>query len=158
MGASGYRSYGRRDRALLEALSSRREGRVTELPELTGLELEVVRQRLSVMRHDGSARWSDVFVPARAGRPLEALTYVKLKELSKAQLSAFEGYCRSDPAVAAAVLLAGGYDYALTGYFRDHGAAREWARQLGLRPDVGRVDQKIVQTRFGHPLGGVPWA
>jgi predicted ArsR family transcriptional regulator len=158
MQTSRYRSCGQRDRRLLRALSSRREGRVADLPELTGLDLEVVRQRLSVMRHDGSARWSDVYVPARAGRPMEALTYVKLKAPSNAQLAAFEAYCQADPAIEAAALLAGGVDYVLTGYFRDHGAARDWARQLSLRADVARVEQKIVQTRFGHPLGGVPWA
>ncbi|MCR5876183.1 Lrp/AsnC family transcriptional regulator [Phenylobacterium sp. J426] len=143
--------------ALRRVLAGRREGRIRDLPDLSGLDARAVRKRLSVMRHDGTATWSAVFVPAKVGRPVEAISYVKLADPSRAGLRRFEAYCHEDGAVATAALVTGGYDYVLTGYFADVGAARTWQRELSLRPEVARVQQKIIQTRFGHALSGAPW-
>lgn len=151
------RSPGTAEETLRRMLAQQRQGRLADLPKLTGLDPAAVRKRLSIMRHDGSAAWSSVFVPAKAGRPIETLSFVKLRDPSCPGLRAFETYCHDDRSIAAAALITGNFDYVLTGYFPDVASARCWLRGLSLRPDVAKVQQKFVQTRFGHALAGAPW-
>jgi DNA-binding Lrp family transcriptional regulator len=144
------------DRKLLAAVQAWGGGCIRDLALRAGLSEKTVRQRLSVLRAAGVARWSSVFVPARAGRPVETVTYVKLRRVSAGEPAAFEALCRADPQVASAAMVTGSMHYVLTGYFTDLRQAREWAWVLRSRPEVADVNQKVVQTRAGHALAGSP--
>lgn len=111
---------------------------------------------LGVLCAKGVGRRAGLVSPERAGRPLQAITYVSLNSLDNAVTAKFEAWCREDRFVSQAVLLAGRCDYALWTWHGDQREAAAWRRILDCRPDVRRTETKFVRVLFGHTLDGAP--
>jgi DNA-binding Lrp family transcriptional regulator len=108
------------------------------------------------LRGAGVARTITLVDPRRAGSPCEGVSLVKLRGYSHAAMDSFEAACRNDPAVHRAVRVTGRFDYQLASCHPDPRAAERWRRGLEARPEVLRVDQRLVRTVLGHGLYGVP--
>lgn len=128
--------------------------RATDLAAALRISLARLGVYLSNLRDLGVAISGAVYFPARAGRPVEALTYVTVETSCPEALRRFEAYCQDDPLISTAVAITGRFDYALWSFHADPRAARDWSHRLELRDEVRRAHTETVRILFGHTFEG----
>lgn len=141
---------------VLAAVTSLRPIAAEAVAAKAGLTVHETLHRLWSLRATGVAQLTCLWAPSRAGQAVQSLTYVTLRLSVPDAVHTFDAYCLAERAITAAVALTGGADYALWTSHGHERSARDWVRDLMLRPEVGRVQTKGVKVRFGHLLQGAP--
>lgn len=119
-----------------------------------GVSRQLLMQYLSILRREGRARSLVLFDPSRTGRPCEVRLRLRMETYDRADLAALEADLGADPAVMAAAMITGAWDYEVVAFHVDMPAARRWAQQFGERADVSRIEMSLVRTLHGHTLSG----